>query len=127
MVTGMRGEILATAVIENYADTFDPSGRAIRRVEVSDALVDPDFLRLGLPGRIVRELGLIQLGTRGERTERGIVQHAAYFPVTMWVQGHDCTAEVVELPDESRVRIGRLPLLMLDLVIDPASGRLIGN
>jgi hypothetical protein len=127
MVTGTGGELLVSAVLENYADSSVPDGRGIRRTEVSDAAVNPEILPLVLPPRIIERLGLVRLGSRRARTRRGIVELGVFFPVLMWVQGRECLSEVTEWPDATRVLIGSLPLLMLDLVVDPTSGRSVGN
>jgi hypothetical protein len=43
------------------------------------------------------------------------------------IEDRDCVTEVVELPDEGMPVVGRIPLALLDLVIDPEGQRLIGN
>ncbi len=43
------------------------------------------------------------------------------------VQDRDCYVEVAEIPDECPVLIGQIPLELLDLVVDTAGQKLIGN
>ncbi len=60
----------------------------------------------------MRELGL-------ERT--------VAFAVRLTIQNRSCTMDVREDSDDGPVRIGRLPLLSLDLVIDETACSVIGN
>src|SRR5262249_35867142 len=98
-----------------------------RSVEVTDALVDTEVLMLGLPGRLITRLGLTPQGPRTWRLAGGTVTFPIYHPVRLTVGGRDCTCEVMELDDALPVLIGRMPLQMLDLVIDPDARRLVGN
>ena len=43
------------------------------------------------------------------------------------MQNRDCIVEVAEIPDECPVLIGQIPLELLDFVVDPIGGKLIGN
>jgi hypothetical protein len=57
--------VLVKATIDNLNDLYEVSqGRLkpeqVRRVEVSDALVDTGALMLSLPRRLVQQLGLQQ-------------------------------------------------------------------
>ena len=61
------------------------------------------------------------------RTREGLVTLPVYGAVRLTVQGRDCTCDAVEVPDGCPVRIGRIPLAMLDFMIDPVGQRLIGN
>ena len=61
------------------------------------------------------------------RTADGAIAVEVYDAVRLTVQGRDCTTEVTRLADDSPVTIGRIALLMLDFVVDPATERLIGN
>ncbi len=78
-----------------------------------------------LPSRLIRRLGLAPTGARHVR--RGGAPAAMYDPVRLTIMGRDCTMDVLEAPEDAPVLIGRIPLLHLDLVVDPAACKLIGN
>ena len=50
-----------------------------------------------------------------------------YEAVRLTVQGRDCIMDVQEIQGDSPVRVGRIPLLALDWVVDPVHRKLIGN
>jgi hypothetical protein len=79
---------------------------------------------------LIRELGLRKTGTRASR-HRGHPSHkqlaSVYGTVQLTVLSRDCTCEVIEDVEGAGIVIGRVPLLALDLVVDPVRGRLIGN
>jgi predicted aspartyl protease len=126
------GKVLVTAKIENLADVhlvergFLGPGQ-IRSIEVNDALVDTGATLLGLPKRLISELGLSPLRTRQARTAGGLVNVQVYGATRVTVQGRECLSDVSELPDECPVLIGQVPLEILDFVVDPVGQRLIGN
>jgi predicted aspartyl protease len=125
-------KVTVPARIENLSDlTLAKKGFAkadqVRSLEVTDALVDTGATLLSLPKRRVEELGLVRKRTRTARTAAGIVSFGIYEPVQLTVQGRECIVEVAEIPDECPVLIGQIPLELLDFVVDPQGGRLIGN
>ena len=61
------------------------------------------------------------------RTQNCTVQVEMYDAVRLTIQERDCVMEVQEIQGVSPIIVGRLPLLALDWVIDPAGSRLIGN
>ena len=126
------GKVFVTAKIENLGDLYDvESGRLtneqVRRVEVTEALVDTGATGLSLPKRFIEQLGLLPTRTRRARTSAGPVTLQGYGAVRLTIQGRDCISEVTEIPDDCPVLIGQLPLEALDFVVDPMSQRLIGN
>jgi predicted aspartyl protease len=126
------GKVLAAAKVENLSDLFgaeqgSPPPEQVRRVEVDDALVDAGASMLGVPKRLIAQLGLKPYRTRKAQTAGGPVSLPVYSAVRLTVQGRDCTCDVLELPDECPVLIGRIPLEQLDFVVDPVGQRLIGN
>jgi predicted aspartyl protease len=128
----MMGRVLVTVRVENLEDLYKVGQGAIqsdevRRVEVSDALVDTGATMLSMPGRLIRQLGLAPLRIRQARTSAGTVPVQVYGTVRLTIQGRDCPSDVMELPDNCPVLIGQVPLELLDFVVDPAGGRLIGN
>jgi predicted aspartyl protease len=132
METATMGKVLVTATIENLDDLFEVSkGRRkpedVRRVEVTDALVDTGATTLLLPTRFVQQLGLTRFRTRQARTAAGSVSLGIYGMVLLTVQGREARIEVGEVSDETPVLIGQIPLEILDFVVDPQGQRLIGN
>lgn len=132
METTAMEKVIVTAKIENQHDLLDvQAGRItadqVRSMEVTDALVDTGAYLLGMPKRLIVQLGLQPFRTRTVRTAGGIATLMIYQAVRLTVQDRDCNNDVMELPDECPVVIGQIPLEQLDFVIDPMKQRLIGN
>jgi clan AA aspartic protease len=126
------GKVIVSATLENVYDLHEVTvgsraADAVRRADVSDALVDTGASTLSVPQRLVQQLGLKPLRTRQARTSAGAVTLQVYGTVRLTVQGRDCTCDVVEFPDDCPVLIGQVPLELLDFVVDPSRQRLIGN
>jgi predicted aspartyl protease len=132
METPTTGKVIVTATIENLQDLWDaergmlPEDQ-VRRIEVTDALVDPGATTLLLPKRLIAQLGVEPLRTRQSRTITGKATLPMYRAVRLTIQGRDCVCDVGEIPDENPVLIGQVPLELLDWVIDTKGQRLIGN
>ncbi|MHB1424426.1 MAG: retroviral-like aspartic protease family protein [Gemmataceae bacterium] len=126
------GKVLVTAKVENMYD-LESHDRGllpvdqVRRVEVSDALVDTGATMLSMPKRLIAQLGLRYVRTRQARTSAGPATIQVYGTVRLTIQGRDCPSDVSELPDDCPVLIGQLALEALDFVVDPIAQRLIGN
>lgn len=132
MENSTMGKVLVAAKIENLNDLYEVSkGRLkaeeVRKIEVTDALVDTGAMHLSLPRRFVQQLGLERYRTRKARTSGGIADITMCGMVLLTVQGRDHRMEVAELPDDCPVLIGQIPLETLDFVVDPIHQRLIGN
>ncbi len=133
METATVGRVTTEAVIENLgdlwrADQSDLPADRVRRVAVTDALVDTQATFLSMPSRLIARLGLSRFDTRRERTGRGgPTESGLYAAVRLTIQGRSCSMDVFELPDTEPVLVGQLPLTHLDLVADPRERRLIGN
>jgi predicted aspartyl protease len=132
MGTKMMGKVLVDALVENMEDLYKAGQGLIqpddvRRVEVSEALVDTGATMLGMPSRLIQQLGLGPLRTRRVRTSAGPATMQVYGTVRLTIQGRDCPSDVIELPDDCPVLIGQVPLELLDFVVDPGAQRLIGN
>jgi len=126
------GKVVVSAKIENLADLVrsdagDISSRAVRAMEVHDALVDTGATMLSLPSKHIQALGLRRHRTRTARTTAGVVSFGVYEPVRLTVQDRDCVVEVCEIPDDCPPLIGQIPLEALDFVVDPNGQKLIGN
>jgi len=126
------GRVLTEATIENMSDlaavemghlTVDK----VRRIAVTDALVDTGATMLSLPTRIIRQLGLKKRSTRRVTTSQGVAQVDVYSTVRLTIKGRDCPMDVIEVPDDVPVLIGQIPLEYLDFVVDLQSRTLIGN
>ncbi|HJT77891.1 MAG TPA: retropepsin-like aspartic protease [Gemmataceae bacterium] len=132
METPTMGRVTVAARIENIFDLYEVErGRLkpeqVRRVEVTDALVDTGATMLSLPKRLVAQLGLSLVRSRQARTSAGPTTLRVYDLVCLTVQGREYKGEVAEVPDDCPVIIGQVPLELLDFVVDPAGQRLIGN
>lgn len=121
-----------TAIIENLEDSFMARNGVmtddqVRRVEVTDALVDTGATQLSMPKRLIDQLGLRPARTRLARTTAGSITVQVYEAVRLTIQERDCLSDVRELPDDCPVLIGQLPLEHLDFVVDLGGQRLTGN
>ena len=126
------GKVLVAATLENLDDLFaaqngERPAEQVRRVEVTDALIDTGATGLLVPTRLITQLGLRPLRTRTARTIAGQTPLQIYRGVRLTVQGRDCISDVAELADEFPVIIGQVPLELMDWVVDMGSHRLIGN
>lgn len=127
------GKVIVTAKIENIYDLYDAERgtlppEQVRRIEVTDALVDTGATTLSLPQRLIAQLGLRPVRTRKARTSAGPVTLQMYGGVVrLTIQERDWTGDVAEVPDDCPVLIGPLALHGLDFVVDPIGQRLIGN
>ncbi len=132
METTTMGRVTTAAKIENLSDlVLCRNGHCkptdVRVVDVADALVDTGAMRLALPTGIIQRLGLSMSGERPSLTANGIRVAKQYDPVRLTIMGRDCIIEVVEVPDIVPVHIGRVPLQLLDFIVDPSRQTLIPN
>ncbi|MSR59109.1 MAG: hypothetical protein EXS05_15935 [Planctomycetaceae bacterium] len=126
------GPVQTEALIENLSDLYDVEKghlkpEQVRRITVSDALVDTGATSLSMPTSLIRQLGLTQRTKKRARSSAGTVDVNIYDAVRLTIQGRDFTTDVMEVPDEVPVLIGQIPLEFMDFVVDPGSRRLIGN
>jgi clan AA aspartic protease len=126
------GRVLTEATIANLKDLWDAERGLIppehvRRVTVTDALVDTGATGLSLPMRLIQQLGLGKRSERRATAATGTTQVAMYEAVRLIIQERDMTVDVTAVPDDVPVLIGQIPLEALDLVVDPKNRRLIGN
>ncbi len=126
------GRITTPAIIGNNFDirlarTGAIPEESIRRVEVSDALVDTGASSLCLPASMVRELGLEPLRQRNARTAGGMRVLTVFSEVQLKIQDRDTVVRVTEIPDGSPVLIGQIPLEDMDLVPFPKEQKLLPN
>jgi predicted aspartyl protease len=132
MESEAMGRVLTEATIENLKDLWDAQRGLlppdhVRRLTVTDALVDTGATLLSLPTRLIQQLGLSPMYTRRVTGSTGSGQATVYEAVRLTIQGRFCTMDVLEVPDDIPVLIGQLPLEHLDFVVDLRSRSLIGN
>lgn len=126
------GRVLTTATIENLKDLYlSESGQRapdqVRRLVLTDALVDTGATFLSLPTRHIQHLGLKPFRARKVVTASGPREAMTYEAVRLTIQDRECTVDVLEVPDEVPTLIGQVPLEILDFVVDLRGHRLIGN
>ena len=132
METETMGRVLTEATIESLEDLWaEKRGLCppdqVRRVTVSDALVDTGATLLSLPTRLIRQLGLKEQYKKRVTSSIGLAEAGVYDAVRLTIQGRTCTMDVMEVPDNVPVLIGQMPLEQLDFVVDLRSRSLIGN
>lgn len=132
MESQIMGRVAVAATIENLYDLESSRQGAlpaegVRRVEVSDALVDTGASMLSMPRRLIEKLGLRPLRTRRVLTSTGPRVAQLYGTVRLTIQDRECSSDVIELADDCPVLIGQVPLELMDFVVDPGAQRLIGN
>jgi predicted aspartyl protease len=132
METPTMGRVTTAATVENLQDLWDVerglcAAEAVRRIELTDALVDTGATTLALPTRLIRQLGLKKSYEKLATSSRGLGPVHVYQAVQLTIMGRSCTVDVMAVPDEVPALIGQIPLEMLDLVVDMPARRLMGN
>lgn len=132
METATMGRIVVQANMENFQDVLNVrtgmiAPEKIRSISVDDALVDTGAKFLGLPTRLIQQLGLVLMETKVSNTAAGMVPCNIYSPAQLTVQGRRCEVTVGEVPDSCPVLIGFFPLELLDFVVDPKNQRLVSD
>ncbi len=126
------GRTVTDATVENLQDLFDADRgmlppEKVRRITVTDALVDTGATLLSLPSKLIHSLGLSKKYRKRVTSSTGEGEADVYGTVRLTIQGRECPLDVVEVPDTVPVLIGQIPLEYLDFVVDPRNRRLIGN
>jgi predicted aspartyl protease len=126
------GRVLTEATIENSEDLWAVKRNLIppekvRRITVTDALVDTGATLLSLPTRMIGQLGLDKTGSKRVTSSTGGGEANLYSAVRLTIQGRSCTMDVMEVPDNVPALIGQIPLEHLDFVVDLRNHALIGN
>jgi len=126
------GRVLTEVTIENLKDLWAVergllSDEQVRRVTVTDALVDTGATLLSLPTKMIRQLGLDKAGSKRVTSSTGGGEADVYSAVRLTIQGRSCTMDVMEVPDNVPALVGQIPLEHLDFVVDLRSRTLIGN
>jgi clan AA aspartic protease len=128
----LMGRVRTEVTVENMGDLWGVksgvrSPDQARRLTVKDALVDTGATTLALPTRLIQQLGLNKVTEKRVTSSKGSHQVNIYDAVRVTIMDRFCTVDVMEVPDDVPVLVGQIPLEMLDLVVDPQGGRLIGN
>lgn len=126
------GRVVTPALIENLEDLILAKKGVIpadqvRKIEVSDALVDTGATMLSLPTRLIQQLGLSKKFTKRAISTTGTGDVDVYGVVRLTIQGREIPTDVAEVPDNVPVLIGQIPLEYMDFVVDPRRQQLIGN
>jgi predicted aspartyl protease len=126
------GRVLTPIIVENLEDLWAVmlgirAADEVRHLAIDDALVDTGATTLSLPTNLIQRLGLSCRATKPIRTRIGPSMTKVYDAVRLTIMGRDCTVDVMEVPDGVPPLVGQVPLELLDLVVDPARQRLIGN
>lgn len=132
METAAMGRVLTEATIYNVHDLADAKvGRLpadkVRKVTVADALVDTGATTLGMPKRLLDQLGLTKQYDKRAMTAGGVVTVGVYDAARLDIMGRLATVDPIEVPEGSPVLIGQIPLEQMDWVVDLQARRLIGN
>jgi predicted aspartyl protease len=132
METDTMGRVLTEATIENLRDLWDAesgniTNEQVRRLALTDALVDTGATLLSLPTKMIHRLGLKKTGSKRVTSSTRGGEADIYSAVRLTIQGRSCTMDVMEVPDDVPALIGQLPLEHLDFVVDLRSRTLIGN
>jgi predicted aspartyl protease len=99
----------------------------VHRIHVTDAVVDARVITLALPAHLIQQLGLNKWHEKPGRFGRGADPSSVFDVVRLTIMGRSCSVEVTESSDKDLVLIGKIPLGMLDLVVNPRECRLTGN
>jgi predicted aspartyl protease len=126
------GRVVVEVTLENLEDIWAVRRGAlaaenVRRVVVSDALVDTGATLLSLPTRVIQALGLQAVAKKRVTSSKGLGETTLYDTVRLTVQGRSCGMDVLEVPDGVPVLVGQIPLEHLDFNIDMRERTLIGN
>ena len=132
METATMGKVLVNVKVENFMDLErvregSLSPEQVRFLEIEDALVDTGAMYLGMPLRMVQELGLHPQFQKIVKTTNGSALRTIYGVCRIRIRERQALVEVAELPDDCPVLIGQLPLEAMDWVVDCANQQLIGN
>jgi predicted aspartyl protease len=132
MESKTMGRVLTEATVENLEDLWAAKRglcppEQVRRIKVTEALVDTGATLLSLPAHMIQQLGLTKKYRKRVTSSVGEGEADVYGTVRLTIQDRECPLDVMEVPDKVPVLIGQIPLEYLDFVVDPKSQRLVGN
>src|SRR5207247_6616005 len=130
MTPSAVGKVIARIKLTNYSDLvlqrLKLRKRKPRHVEV-DALVDTGATLLYLKPSVIKKLGLVRTDTVRSQTTNGEAIRYKYEPVQLELMGRRENFDVIEIPENVPNLLGRVPLEVLDFVVDSKGQRLIPN
>ncbi len=94
----------------------------VRKLTVTDALVDTGATGLCLPTSVIEQLGLTPIETTRARIATGIVERILYSEVQFTILERTRSMPVTDLPEGSPVLVGHMVLEHLDLCVDIKEG-----
>ena len=94
----------------------------VRRLTVTDALVDTGATGLCLPTPLIEQLGLTPIEMRRARTATGLVDRMLYSEVQFTILERTSLMQITDLPEGSPVLVGHMVLEHLDLCLDIKDG-----
>lgn len=126
------GRVLTEATIYNAHDFADAklgklTDEQVRKVVVSDALVDTGATTLAMPKSLIDQIGLTKQYEKRAMTAAGLSTIGVYGTARLVIMGREIPTDVLEVPEGNPVLIGQIPLEMMDWVIDMKAKKLIGN
>ncbi|MBX9580678.1 MAG: aspartyl protease family protein [Gemmataceae bacterium] len=132
METADMGKVFVEATIYNVNDLTEAKfGRLppdkVRKVTVAEARVDTGATSLGLPKRLLDQLGLTKESEKQAVTPTGVRTVSVYDAARVEIMGRTATVDPMEVADECPVLIGYIPLEQMDWVVDVKAQKLIGN
>src|SRR4051812_7214249 len=97
------GRVVTEITVENMSDLYDAKrgmipDNKVRKLTISNAVVDTGAAFFSLPARIIRDLGLSKAYTKRAPTSRGPADADVYSAVWLTIQGRSCTLDVMEVP-----------------------------
>src|SRR5436190_18769115 len=119
METAEMGRVLTEATLENLEDLYlvgrgQLTPEKVRRVTVTDALVDTGARALAVPTRLIRQLGLEKSHQKQITSSVDVSTVDVYEAVRLTIMGRDMSIDVMEVPDAVPVLIGQIPLEFFD-------------
>lgn len=126
------GRVLTEATIYNLGDLIEVErGKLapdqVRKVTVTDALVDTGATTLSMPRLLLEQIGLTKRYEKRAMTAGGERTMSVYGTARLEIMGRDVATDVIEVPEGNPVLIGQIPLEMMDWVVDLRGQKLIGN
>jgi len=124
------GKVIVKIKLTNLKDIFLKSAgarRAAPRVIEVQSLVDTGATRLYLKPSVIKKLGLLRVDAVRSQTTNGEAIRFKYEPVQLELMGRKENFDVIEVPESVPNLLGRVPLEVLDLVVDNKRQKLIPN
>jgi len=117
------GKIIISLTIINHADEIrfedgNITSDKIRKVELTDVLVDTGATTLALPKKYIDQLGLKIEKEVAVNTAAGVQKRFIYRDAKIKLMERQSTFECIELPNDAQPLLGVIPLEMLGIELD---------